>query len=261
MARDGRSLSIFVPAHNEARNLEGAIQDVVSAAEARGGDYEILLVDDGSTDGTPDLADRLARAYPRIRVIHKPAKEGLASGYRTALSLATKDYIAFIPGDREINAASVRAIFEAVGSADVVVPYHANSQARPWHRRVLTRISTALLNALFQRHVRYYQGPAVYPTRLARALPAHSRGFFFLAEMLVHALDRGCSYVEVGLVHQERTSGTSKAVTVSNILLALHAIFGAWWTLRVRRRRPAARPGGAAGLSEDWARSQGNDGA
>ncbi len=238
----GNSLSVFVPAHNEAKNLEGAIRDVTAAAEARFEDYEILLVDDGSTDGTAEVADSLARKNHRIRIIHNPIKRGIAAGYRTALGLATKEYFAFIPGDREINAASVRMIFQAVGSADLVVPYHANREARAWHRRVMTWVSTTLLNVLFMRHLRYYQGPTVYPTDLARTLPAHGRGFFFLTEMLVHALDGGCSYVEVGLLHQERAFGKSKAVTLSNILTALQAIFGAWWTLRVRRARGAALP-------------------
>jgi glycosyltransferase involved in cell wall biosynthesis len=234
------SLTIFVPAHNEAKNVAGAVQDVVEAASDTCPDYEVLVVDDGSTDGTGEVADRLARANPRIRIIHNRPKQGLAGGYRTALNAATKDYFAFIPGDREIRADSIRAIFGAIGSADLVVPYHANQEARAWHRRVLTIVSTGLINLLFRRGLRYYQGPTVYPTALARALPTRTRGFFFLAEMLLHALDRGCTYVEVGLVHQERAFGKSKAVTLSNIVMALRAILGTWWVLHVHRAGPSA---------------------
>ena len=231
------SISVFVPAHNEARNLEGAIQDIVQAAKDRFNDYEILLVDDGSTDGTGELADRLATANPRIRVIHVSPKGGIARGYRTALASATKRYFAFLPGDREIASSSIRAIFEAVGSADLVLPFHANSEARPWYRRMLTWTSTTMLNTLFSQRLRYYQGPAVYPTELARALPSRSTGFYFLTEMLVNALHRGCGYVEVGLIHQERAFGKSKAVSLSNIGRALTAIARLWWTIRVQRSR------------------------
>jgi glycosyltransferase involved in cell wall biosynthesis len=237
-----KSLSIFVPAHNEAMNLGGAVQDIVAAAEARGDEYEILLVDDGSTDGTAEVAARLAQHNPRIKVIRHATKQGIAAGYRAALAQTTLQYFSFLPGDREVRAASIQAIFKAVGSADLVVPYHANQEARAWHRRVMTWMSTAMLNALFGYRLRYYQGPVVYPTHLARDLPVTSRGFYFLTEMLVQALDRGCSYVEIGLMHQERAFGKSKAVTLSNILLALQTIGRLWWRLRGRRRASPVHP-------------------
>jgi dolichol-phosphate mannosyltransferase len=231
-----KSLSIFVPAHNEAMNLEGAVQDIVTAAATRCDEYEVLIVDDGSTDGTAEVADRLARDYPRIKVIHHVTKQGIAAGYHTALAQATLRYFAFLPGDREVSVASIQTIFQAVGSADLVVPYHQNQEARAWHRRVMTWASTTMLNALFGYRMRYYQGPVVYPTQLARELPVTSRGFYFLTEMLVQALSRGFSYVEVGLIHQERAFGRSKAVTLSNILMALQTIVQLWWRLRGRSR-------------------------
>ena len=238
------SISVFMPAHNEAMNLEGAVLDVVAAAEERFEDYEILIVDDGSTDGTGEVADRLTREHPRIGVIHNTGKQGIAYGYRTALAQATKEYFAFLPGDREVHAASVQAIFRAVGTADLVVPYHQNREARAWYRRVMTSVCTALLNALFAQRLRYYQGPAVYATSLARQLPTTTRGFFFLTEMLVHALRRGCTYVEVGLIHQERAYGRSKAVGLSNIVVALQTILGLWWRVCVRKASPVAQTPG-----------------
>ena len=238
MRTSAPSISIFVPAHNEAKNLVGAIHDIIAAAQSELADYEILLVNDGSTDETAEVTGRLARDNPRIRVIHHPTKRGIADGYRTALGLATHDYFAFLPGDREVHADSIRAIFRAVGSADIVIPYHQNSQARALHRRVMTWTCTVLVNGLFGHRLRYYQGPAVYPTALARALPRRTRGFFFLTEMLVHALEGGHSYAEVGLVHQERAFGKSKAVTVQNVVMALRVIMGCWWALRVKGARP-----------------------
>ncbi len=229
------SISVFMPAHNEAMNLGESVQDVVQAAQQRFEDYELIVVDDGSTDGTGDVAEELARGNPRIRVIHNPERRGIAYSYRAALEQASKPYFAFLPADREVSAESIRAIFHAVGSADIVVPYHANRQARAWYRRLLTWASTGLLNTLFGQRLRYYQGPAVYPTALARQLPSTTQGFFFLTEMLVHVLRRGCSYVEVGLIHQERAYGRSKALGLSNILTALWTIAALWWGVYVAK--------------------------
>ena len=239
----GPRVTIFVPAYNEVDNLEGTVEDIVSAADILA-EYEIIVVDDGSTDGTGALADQLAATRPGVRVIHTGVNRGLASGYRAALTAARLPYFTFVPGDGEVNRTSIRAILCAVGTADIVVPYHANPEARQWHRRVLTGVSTRLINALFNLRLRYFQGPCVYRTEMARSLPTTTAGFFFLAEMLIRALSRGQGFVEVGLQHQERAHGRSKAVSLRNIARALAMIIRLWWTIRVRKRdvRPKEVP-------------------
>jgi glycosyltransferase involved in cell wall biosynthesis len=227
-----------VPAFNEAAHLEGAIADIASAAQAALDDYEILLVDDGSTDGTGPLADRLAHQRPKLRVIHQPTNQGIAAGYTRALEVARFEYFGFLPGDREIEPTAIKNILAAVGTAEIVAPYHGNPQARQAYRRVLTLVSTTLVNRLFGLRLRYFQGPCVYPTALARALPKTAGGFYFLTQMLVHALCAGHTYVEVPLIHQDRAHGRSKAVSSRNIMRALRTIAVTWWAIRVRGARP-----------------------
>lgn len=236
-ARPVRQLTVFVPAYNEERNLEGAVRDVIQAAEAQLDDYEILIVDDGSTDGTGNLADRLAREDPRIKVIHHPGNRGFAAGYQTALARATLRYFTFVPGDGEMGAGSIGKIFGAVGSTDIVVPYRENAWDRPLYRTVISESFTRVMNLLFNLRLRYYQGPAVYPTELARALPTTTRGFCFATEMLVRAIKSGYCYVQVGFHHQERAHGKSKAVSVRNVLATLKTMAVLWWDIYVRRKR------------------------
>jgi len=83
--------------------------------------------------------------------------------------------------------------------------------------------------------VPYYQGPTVYPTWLARALPKRAGGFSFPTEMLAHAVHAGHGYVEVGLRHQPRAHGSSKAVSARNVATAAATVARLWWCLRVRR--------------------------
>ena len=228
-----RRVSVFLPAYNEVSNLEGAVTDIVWAADQVLSDYEILIIDDGSTDGTGLLADRLSRENPRVRVIHQPQNVGIAAAYERALAEAHLDYFSFLPADGEIARESVRDILGSVGRADIVAPYHQNPRARQLHRRLLTWGSTALVNVLFGQRMHYYQGPCIYPIALARALPKSTGGFYFLTQMLIHALHAGYTYVEVGLTHVDRTHGRSKAVSAKNILKALRAITLAWWAIRL----------------------------
>ncbi len=222
-----RRVSIIVPAYNEAPTLEAVVAEIIAAAEARLDDWEILIVDDGSTDQTGLLADHLAQQHRHVRALHHAHNRGIAAAYATGLGAAMLDYVTFVGADGEIHPRSIRRLFATIGTADLIIPYHATPQARQWHRRILTRISTALVNHLFGFHLRYFQGPVIYPTALARRLPKTARGFYFLTEMLVHALTEGYGYTEVPLFHRARQAGESQGVSVGNIIRALWTI----WTV------------------------------
>jgi glycosyltransferase involved in cell wall biosynthesis len=235
-----RTISVLIPAYNEALNLEGSVWDALAACSDFE-DYEILIVDDGSTDGTGALAEQLATTLDGVRVIHHTTNRGFGAAYSTALAEARMSYFTFVPGDHEIARESVRQIFAGVGNADLVVPFHATPWKRPFARRALTWVSTTQVNILFGWNLKYYQGPVVYPTKLARLLPRTTPGFYFATEMLVHGLDAGYSYVEIGLTHNERTYGRSKAVAWSNAASAQWTIMKLWWQIRVRRKNDVRR--------------------
>lgn len=237
-----RTVSILAPAFNEARNLEGAVLDAIEAASGLD-DYEIIIVDDGSTDGTSEIADRLASQHPNVRVVHHATNQGLGAAYRSGLDHARMSYYGWTGGDRELHRESLREILSAIGKATIVVPYHGTPQNRELHRRFLTWISTTQLNILFGLRLRYYQGPVVYPTQLARQLPINSNGFYFATERLVHAIMAGHSWVEVALRHQERTYGRSKAVSLANMLRAEWLILRLWWRIRIKGQLAVPRVG------------------
>jgi dolichol-phosphate mannosyltransferase len=228
-----RRVSVFVPAFDDAGNLEEAVRDVVAAATAELDDHEVLIVDDGSREGTAATADALARELPTVRALHQPAGLGLAAGYRRALVEARFEHFSFVPPDGAVARDSIARIFRAVGSADLVVPYHGASRARARHRRLLTWVSALMLNHAIGVQLRSYQGPCVYPTDLARVLPKSSRGLAFLAEMLIHALGTGLTYVEVPLTREEPAHGRSKAVSPGTIVAATATIVRVWWAHRV----------------------------
>jgi glycosyltransferase involved in cell wall biosynthesis len=236
-----RSVSVMVAAYNEAASLEGAVSDVLAALDGVA-EYEIIIVDDGSSDGTAEVADRLAGEHGFVRVIHHPVNRGIAAVYRSGLEAATKQYFTWVGGDREIAAESVRAIVEAIGHADLVIPYHGTPEARAWHRRLVTWFCTQQINVLFGWSLHYYQGPTVYPRELALRIPVESQGFFFASEMLIRALSMGLSWVEVGLRHQDRQHGTSNAVKPVHLLNAQFSVLVLWLTLRLGLGRAAPQP-------------------
>lgn len=230
------SLSVVIPARNEEGNLKPCVETLLWALEGITDDYEIIVVNDGSTDGTGALAERLAGEHRGVRVVHNAPALGFARAYRHGAGLATKAHVALIPGDNEIQPASMRAIFEAVGTADIVVPVTANQASRPWLRRTLSRAFTGTVNLLFGFNLGYYQGPCIYPADVLRTLPVTTWGFAFLTEMLVRARAAGYRCVQVPMYLQPRGYGASRAVTVRNVATTLKTLARLVWDVKIRRR-------------------------
>jgi glycosyltransferase involved in cell wall biosynthesis len=233
------AVSIIVPAFNEAGNLKAAVDGMQYAAVRAGFDrYEIIVVDDGSTDGTGHLADRLAASDQAVRVIHHPTNQGLRAAYESGLAAAQYDRVTWVPGDGEMATESIAEILRAIpsgGSEYLVIPFHGTPERRPWLRRLLTWGSTTQLNWLLWHDLRYFQGTVVYPTDLARRIPRTEPGFFCMAEMLAWALEDGYAYVEVPLAHVERQYGESKAVGWSKVWAAQKLIVKLWWRITTHR--------------------------
>jgi dolichol-phosphate mannosyltransferase len=231
-----RSISVFIPALNEDRNLEPTVARLIEALTVTVEDYEIIIVDDGSSDATGAIADRLAAENSGIRALHNPRNMGLgycfAQGYREA----RKNFFVYIPGDNTWPYRSFIELLGNLGRADVITSYAINPDVRPFGRRIVSRLYTEVLNLLFGRRLQYFNGLTIYPVEFLRRNPATTFGFGFQAEVLLKALNSGLSYIEVGLPIDARTAGGSKAVTLANIHSVLATLVRLFFELRVIRR-------------------------
>lgn len=224
------SISIIIPAYNEAGNIANTANAVLGAVHAGGfEDYELLIFDDGSTDETGEIADALSRNDPRIRVIHNRPNRGFGYNFQKGIELATKEYIGLIPGDNEVTPESVRDVIARVGEADIACAYHANMEIRPMSRRVISRLFTFLINALFGLRLRYFNGPAFIRTELLRRVRRTSLGFAFMMEILVQLVRAGYEYVEVPMRIQPRAYGAPTAFKPKNIWRVSKTICEVFW--------------------------------
>jgi NAD(P)-dependent dehydrogenase (short-subunit alcohol dehydrogenase family) len=229
-----RSLSVLVPALNEEENLKPTLERLLKALSITAEDFEIIIINDGSSDGTGVVADRLAAAHPQVRVIHHPQPLGLGSCYQQGVDEARKNFFVYIPGDNTWPYRSLLELFGNLGKADVVTSYTTNPCVRPFGRRVVSALYTRTLNFLFRRRMRYYNGLTIYPLSFLRANSVSTSGFGFQAETLLRALYQGLSVVEVALPIDERMAGGSKAVNLKNIVSVLGTVIRLFWRLRVR---------------------------
>jgi glycosyltransferase involved in cell wall biosynthesis len=238
-----KSISIVIPALNEEVVVEGVVRDIAKQVAASFTDYEIILIDDGSTDKTGDIMDKLANELPNVRAIRNPQNIGLGSSYQRGLAEARCDYLMMLCGDGGMPAASLPPIFAAVGSADIVLPFITNlKQIKSRVRFFTSRTYTNLLNLLFGQKIKYYNGLPVHRVDLLRQLRINSSGFGFQGEILTKLLRSGCSMTEVGVLGAEMTKNSS-AVSVKGLINIAKVLTLLVWEVRRFDGRQIKRDG------------------
>jgi len=237
------SISVIVTAMNEQGNLQPAVEAVVQAVASRFLDYEVIIVDDGSSDRTFAMAEALAAGNPRIRVHRNPRNLGLGRSYRIGIHLATHEYTAWVAGNNMLSAEALGRVYDRVGERDMVIS-HILYDVRPLNRRLISRVFVVGMNLLFSVRLKYYTGPPVFRSAVAKRFPPGvTSGSLFVAEVLIRLLRAGQSYVEVGLQPQRRTSGATKTFRLKNVLGVCRGVTRLFWEIRVRRLfRKRAQP-------------------
>lgn len=212
------SLSVVVPALNEEMNLEATIKSIQETAPLFFEEWEILIFNDGSTDATGKIADRLARSESRIRVFHHAKPINIGGCYKEGIQRAKNQYLIMIPGDNECGAEVMKRVFSRAGTADMIIPYTSNHEVRPWGRRVLSKLFVWWINRVGGHNLHYYNGAVLHRTELLRSIPIRTDGFGYQAEILLKLLSKGHSYNEVGIEITYRPFGSSKAISPSSLI-------------------------------------------
>ena len=208
------SISVCVPAFNEAAALKDAVKDLFETLSSLVGGLEIIIVNDGSTDATATLAQELSRDYDqKIRVIHHPVNLGLGASYKDALAIAQGQYFTWFPGDHENSAQELAQCLPYLAQDTVVTSYHGESDKRTWFRRRLSHLYTGILNKYFRLRIKYYNGLAIFPTGVLRSCPLISNGFALSAESLIRTIRSGCKVVELLYPLEKRQGGRSNAIS------------------------------------------------
>ncbi|MEO5705276.1 MAG: glycosyltransferase family 2 protein [Candidatus Limnocylindrales bacterium] len=226
------ALSYFFPAHNEAANLAGLVEEALVTLPTLAEEFEILIVDDGSKDATPALADELAAAHPEVRAVHHPVNLGYGAALRSGFAAARFDYLAFTDGDRQFTVADLGRLIERLqaGAADAVVGYRIQ-RADPLVRTVYARLYRLANRIFFGLKVKDVDCACKLFRRAALAgVAVESGGAFFSAELLIKLRARGRRIDEVGVPHYPRTAGSPTGAKPQVVFRAVRD----FWALRLR---------------------------
>jgi len=222
------SVSVITTGLNEAGNIENAIKNIIDALEKQGfSDFEILAINDGSTDDTGNIINELAAQNRCIKAFHNPKPQGLGCGFRVGASLASKDYVGWIPGDNEILPEAITSIFHQIGKADAIIPYITNPQVRSIYRRGLSVAYRTLFNGIFWLKIKYFNGPCFFRRNVLKTVEMTTDGPAYMAEIIVQLIKRSnASYVEVPMRVMVREYGKSNILKWKNVYLIGKTIVG-----------------------------------
>jgi dolichol-phosphate mannosyltransferase len=212
---------LVLPTYNEADNLEALVRAVLPRLSATACDPHVLVVDDGSPDGTGEIADRLAGELSQLEVLHRASKEGLGSAYRAGFRSALDrgaDLVMEMDCDFSHDPGDVARLLEAAGKADLVLGsrYVAGGGVSDWSllRRALSRGGSWYARRVLGLAVRDLTGGfKVFRRRVLDAIElgeVRANGYAFQIELTFQAARRGFRIVEVPIVFKERSRGVSK---------------------------------------------------
>lgn len=210
---------MVIPAYCEADNILQTLDNVTRALDALPIAHEVIVIDDGSTDGTADLVAAHAQRFPGVRLLINDRNRGFGWSYRRGVDAAALANIVMVHGDNAWGSETLRQFFGHVGDADVIVGYTQTMfRSRAWTRAIISKTFTLLLNLITRRHLRYYNGLQIHPSAVLKRLQIESTGYGFQAEVLVKGLRVTQTFLEVPMDLIERQKGASKAFRVRNVL-------------------------------------------
>jgi glycosyltransferase involved in cell wall biosynthesis len=221
-----RSLSFFFPAYNEEGNLGPMVEQAFAVLPNFVSEYEIIIVDDGSQDGTAQEAEALAAAHPEVRYIRHDTNRGYGEALRSGLRAARYDAVFFTDGDQQFDLAELALAWPLLRDSDVVVGYRIK-RADPAQRLFIAwTYNHVFLRVLFGMRLRDVDCAFKLMRReVTETVNPRSGGAFFSAEFLLRAQRRGFKLVEVGVDHYPRTRGLAKGATPAVILRTFREMF------------------------------------
>ena len=236
-------LSVVVPVYNEKEGLKKSLLFLCKKISRCVDRFEILIVDDGSTDGSGEMAEDLSRSeeYP-IRVIHHTANIGPGSGIYTGIREARGEWIIFIPADIAIDLDQFDRYLEGSKRADIVVGLRSDRRDYSWVRKMNSLGYIWLIKILFRMPQKQFNYVQMYKKEIFNRIKIESKTVFVTAEILIKARDLGYIIEEVEINYIPRETGQASCGKISVIVKTLRDVISFWLRWRFFPSKTKASP-------------------
>ncbi len=228
-------LSVFFPSYNEEGNIEQTVSKAKQVLQKIAGDWEIIIVNDGSKDKTGEIADKLAKTDKHIRVIHLNPNRGYGGAFKTGFYAAKYPWITFTDADGQFDFSEITNFIakQKQTNADLVIGYYKKRQVSKF--KILTsKMWELAVLVLFGLHVKDIDcGFKLVSKKVIDAIPKleAERGAFISSEFLIKARKKGFKIVEIPITHYPRVMGEGTGRHVKVIIQSFMDLFRLYFKL------------------------------
>jgi len=217
-------ISAVLPAFNEDANLEESVGRMAAALQGHTRAFEIIVVDDGSQDGTATVLDRLKVTHPSLRIVRHPINRGYGAAVRSGFAAAHFPWVFLMDADNQFDPAQVELLLARAADADIVAGYRKHRRD-PLPRRLNAWAFFTLVRLFFGRLARDVNCAFKLIRRdLLARMELRSEGALINTEVLVLARQLHARVVEVPIHHYPRTSGRQTGANLRVVLRAFREL-------------------------------------
>ncbi|MGE0880841.1 MAG: glycosyltransferase family 2 protein [Acidimicrobiia bacterium] len=238
-----RSVSAMFPCYNDALSIGKMVRDVNDTLAEVVDDYEIIVVNDGSSDNSLDVLRGLENEFPRLRVINHEVNRGYGGALISGFTAATKDWIFYTDGDAQYDATECAPLIKAVTAETDIVQGWKIGRGDEWHRKVIGRVYHHTVKAMFRLHVRDTDCDfRLFRRSLFERAPLTRTSGVICVEMMTKFQRAGARFIEMPVHHYARPHGKSQFFRVPHIAKSGYQLLQLWFGLTVldrARRKPS----------------------
>ena len=231
-----RGLSVFFPAYNDSGTIASLVITAVQSASKLTPNYEVIVVNDGSSDSTAQILAELARVYPQLKIVTHQVNQGYGGALRSGFASASKEVIFYTDGDAQYDPSEIELLWPKMAPGIDLVNGYKISRSDPWHRIVIGRIYHHTVKIMFGLHVRDVDCDFRLLRRsiFERVRLEKNSGVICL-EMMKKIQDAGFRIVEVPVHHYHRAHGRSQFFNFRRVIRTGIDVFKLWYALVVQR--------------------------
>jgi glycosyltransferase involved in cell wall biosynthesis len=244
-SRRPTGLSVFFPAYNDSGTIASLVITALRTARRLTPDYEVIVVNDGSADGTAEILDELAHIYPQVRIVDHRQNRGYGGALRTGFETATRELVFYTDGDAQYDPAEMEALWRRLDDRVDLVNGYKISRSDPLHRLIIGRIYHYTVKILFGLRVRDVDCDFRLMRRsIFEKVRLEKNSGVICLEMMKKIQDAGFRIAEVPVHHYHRAYGKSQFFNFRRLYRTAIDVMKLWYALVIRHEHQT--PGDSA---------------